>query len=995
MGYNTHAVCLNCLGALASLQQDQQRREREEEERRRREEEERRRRRREEEERQRRQEQERKRKEEEQRQREAREKHNLESRLRALFSLFKGNSSDIPSLTSSFTDQLVNEITDAHRDYVEEWITFSSLSEAFNRSSAHSICGVLEEPSNDWILSLSNTLRDIDSDMQEYLSNVGSREVDDYKRSLLSAKIESMLSMLDLDSLQSTITTLSNTEKSASVILSFFHTSDSSDQNEERKERDEDLFSASSVTLDSIVSSMEEIVHQEHVILNLIEQEKMELDASCQDSRLSSLFHFSDFGCKLKAPFSTHDFSQKNVILDFLEQRVRFLTGQDKDDHLYLLLSLSNLTNQIRMLSVSADGLDIQMEQIRKLKDDIEAISAFDSRFEEIKAREQHLRRTKRDLRRLAIDMEDAKDENNPDEVYRIEQAIQALSEEVGQFDLRNHAKEKEKLHNLVFKHAPYILDEHEDARSMLCIQENFEDMPLSIFDPNQKLHSYRNRSLIPVTSRHPVYKALRRDTGEKVVLKEYSVSDPDSKRHFSRQVKLIDQANHPNMSKIQCVFLDGEKVYTESKFYPGGNLLHWLSRNTRTDEEKKIILCDVLTAVSYLHRNSIIHCDIKPDNIFVNEHGRGILGDFDGSRELGASTFTVSLAAEGTMRYLPPEVVESTRSTGHVAFTSSWDMFSIGMTVRDVFSEETKDREERDKLRDFASSLTNPDPSRRMDAESALEHAFLKSTVKSLANPVRYMRHETRSLSTPLYWSMRRCENGRFDKVSLSRDGKQWRQIDDFLSSNWDSQFIGRGRDGGGLRHKRFRLTRIWRVENGSMWKRYASARDVMEPSRGRPPFVNSVNNAELEREIGLDRTKREVLLFHGTTCGQGGTPDIVSMIARQGFDERLANPSGMFGAGIYFANRASKSDSYAGDGSTSRCQMILTRVLMGNAFVTKTSMNNFKRPPCTQNCSGNCGHARYDSVWFDGTNKNYEEYIIFDRYRCYPEFIVEYERV
>jgi hypothetical protein len=445
----------------------------------------------------------------------------------------------------------------------------------------------------------------------------------------------------------------------------------------------------------------------------------------------------------------------------------------------------------------------------------------------------------------------------------------------------------------------------------------------------------------------------------------------------------------------MQCVFLEEEKVYTESKFYSGGNLMHWMARNTRTDEEKKIIICDVLSAVSYLHRNSIVHCDIKPDNIFIDEHGRGILGDFDGSKDLGASTFSISLAAEGTMRYLPPEVTEAARTTGHIAFTSAWDMFSIGVTVRDIFSEETKEREEREKIQDFESSLTNPDPNMRMDAESALDHPFLRSTVRSLSNPARYREHETRPLSTPLYWSMRRCESGRFDKVELTRDGKQWRQIDEFLSSNWDSQFIGRGRDGHGLRHKRFRLTRIWRVENGSMWQRYASARDVMDSCRGRPPFSDSVNNTELEREMGLDRIKREVLLFYGITCGQGGTPDIVSMIVRQGFDERLASASGMFGVGIYFANRASKSDSYAGEGSRSICQLILTRVLMGNAFTTKRSMNNIKRPPCTQHCSGNCGHKRYDSVWFDGTNKNYEEYIIFDRYRCYPEFVVEYERV
>ena len=61
---------------------------------------------------------------------------------------------------------------------------------------------------------------------------------------------------------------------------------------------------------------------------------------------------------------------------------------------------------------------------------------------------------------------------------------------------------------------------------------------------------------------------------------------------------------------------------------------------------------------------------------------------------------------------------------------------------------------------------------------------------------------------------------------------------------------------------------------------------------------------------------------------------------------------------------------------------------------------MNGLRRPPTLSGQVDGAGapptaERRCDSVVFDGTGRNYKEFIIFDRCLCYPEYMIEYERV
>lgn len=273
----------------------------------------------------------------------------------------------------------------------------------------------------------------------------------------------------------------------------------------------------------------------------------------------------------------------------------------------------------------------------------------------------------------------------------------------------------------------------------------------------------------------------------------------------------------------------------------------------------------------------------------------------------------------------------------------------------------------------------------------------------------------------------------------------------------------MGMGRDGSWQKHKKFKVTKVIRIENGYQWTVFATARKLISRTCDRlsvMPQAEHDRTIETLRKIsetfepreqdpvvgpfmeklGLDSTRNEVLLFHGSPLAgaRGRDGDVLfpdennapmHAIKRTGFDERLGNARGMLGAGTYFGDHASKADQYAGrynDFSDERgsvgevAAMFLARVVLGTPYMTQQSLEQLRRPPCIEghfDCQLGtaevqfgtpwhkkgfplqvCDHPRYDSVIsdmeIDGDKKNFHEYVLYER-NCYPEFLFYYERL
>ena len=94
------------------------------------------------------------------------------------------------------------------------------------------------------------------------------------------------------------------------------------------------------------------------------------------------------------------------------------------------------------------------------------------------------------------------------------------------------------------------------------------------------------------------------------------------------------------------------------------------------------------------------------------------------------------------------------------------------------------------------------------------------------------------------------------------------------------------------------------------------------------------------------------------------------------------------MLGDGVYFAENASKSDQY-GVPHGQTFYLFVARVCLGAAYGTDSPQHGIKRPP-----EASAGGPLFDSVLYDRAGKH-REFVVYDRTACYPEFLLEYERV
>jgi len=299
------------------------------------------------------------------------------------------------------------------------------------------------------------------------------------------------------------------------------------------------------------------------------------------------------------------------------------------------------------------------------------------------------------------------------------------------------------------------------------------------------------------------------------------------------------------------------------------------------------------------------------------------------------------------------------------------------------------------------------------------------------------------------------------YEEVDVTNELRE--PIQRLLDMTTKKDAMGKGMDGKWATHKRLKVVHVSRIENGQQWTKYATLRNEMKPVQksldGMPADMQKYTVHALElidkafatrekdsvvgpflKSLSLDESRNERLLFHGSPGPGARSPDGSVLFASEeyspvyaikhgGFDDRLGNVKGMYGAGTYFADMASKADQYAGQynapgtpqGSVGEhATMFLSRVALGCPFLTNFSMEQLRRPPCLQGhfdlnlfwnedvrmgkpwCEKKvsfrvCEHPRFDSVLadyqVDDQKRLYREYMVYEQL-AYPEFCVTYKR-
>ena len=171
----------------------------------------------------------------------------------------------------------------------------------------------------------------------------------------------------------------------------------------------------------------------------------------------------------------------------------------------------------------------------------------------------------------------------------------------------------------------------------------------------------------------------LKREIAIKVLPPELSFR-ADIRQRFLREAETAAQLNHPNIVPIYTVEEKDNLVYFVMAYIKGDNLGQRLQQHgPMPPVEVRRILREVAEALAYAHNRNVIHRDIKPDNIIIDdETGRAMVTDFGIARALtdsGDSRLTATGMAIGTPAYMSPE-----QSAGDKAIDGRSDLYSLGV---------------------------------------------------------------------------------------------------------------------------------------------------------------------------------------------------------------------------------------------------------------------------------------------------------------------------
>jgi serine/threonine-protein kinase len=176
------------------------------------------------------------------------------------------------------------------------------------------------------------------------------------------------------------------------------------------------------------------------------------------------------------------------------------------------------------------------------------------------------------------------------------------------------------------------------------------------------------------------IYRARQRHSRRIVALKRVLSYQADSREtlvRFQREAEATASLDHPNILPIYEVSQSSDGLpFFSMKFATGGSLQNAAS-SLRNDPRKCVqLMAKVARAVEHAHSRGVLHRDLKPGNILLDDRGEPLVSDFGLAKWLDANKdITKSLTGIGTAGYIAPEQAEGPTAD----LTPAADVYSLG----------------------------------------------------------------------------------------------------------------------------------------------------------------------------------------------------------------------------------------------------------------------------------------------------------------------------
>jgi WD40 repeat protein/DNA-binding SARP family transcriptional activator len=270
---------------------------------------------------------------------------------------------------------------------------------------------------------------------------------------------------------------------------------------------------------------------------------------------------------------------------------------------------------------------------------------------------------------------------------------------------------------------------EPEDETTRLY--EQIRDGAISSDRPDRLVRGYELRERIGAGGFGVVYRGYQPSVGREVAVKVIQpefANHPEFIRRFEAEAQLVARLEHLHIVPLYDYWREPDSAYLVMRWLRGGNLGDSLQHGPWAPEPAARLLDQTASALTVAHRRGVVHRDVKPENVLLDEDDNGYLSDF------GVATDVMSLTdlAETGAAVSSPEYVSPEQAQGRPATPES-DLYSLGLVMYRVltgehpFPGETPEEQ-------LIKHITEPLPplrSRRPDLPPALEHVMRRATAK------------------------------------------------------------------------------------------------------------------------------------------------------------------------------------------------------------------------------------------------------------------------
>ncbi|WP_062133422.1 Stk1 family PASTA domain-containing Ser/Thr kinase [Demequina aestuarii] len=187
--------------------------------------------------------------------------------------------------------------------------------------------------------------------------------------------------------------------------------------------------------------------------------------------------------------------------------------------------------------------------------------------------------------------------------------------------------------------------------------------------------------------------KRLERDVALKIMHQHLAAdaSEADFVSRFRREAKSAARLTHPGMVRVYDQGVDGDLSYLTMEYVDGENLRERVTQEGTLAVGEALAITDaVLDALSAAHRQGLVHRDVKPENVLLDESGRPKLADFGLARAVTEVTSTSTGMLLGTVAYLAPELVADGDADARADVYSCGILLYEMVTGRQPFTAET-----------------------------------------------------------------------------------------------------------------------------------------------------------------------------------------------------------------------------------------------------------------------------------------------------------------